>query len=72
MYAELGESEEALNWLGRALERRDIAVTVFLTEPAFVELHDHPRGQALLEELGLNQEHMQEILEKLSLVKADY
>lgn len=72
LYAELGESEEALNWLGRALERRDPGVIVFLYEPAFIELHDHPRGQALLEQLGLSQKHMQEILEKLSLVKSRF
>jgi TolB-like protein/tetratricopeptide (TPR) repeat protein len=71
LYAELGESEEALNWLERALEWRDSAVTVFLYGPAFIKLHDHPRGQALLEELGLSEGRIQGLLERLGSGKAD-
>jgi tetratricopeptide (TPR) repeat protein len=52
IHAALGENEEALNWLERAVEARTFAF--FAVDPLFHNLHGQPRFQALVERLRLH------------------
>lgn len=52
-YALAGEWERALEWVQRAVEQRDGNVFVIGVVPILWPLHDDPRFQAIVEELGL-------------------
>lgn len=54
VHAALGELEQAMDWLERALEERDYDLLRFPSEPGFSELHPHPRFISLMKTLGLD------------------
>ncbi len=47
-----GDYEQALDWLERAVAARSIYITIKVA-PSYFPLHDHPRFQAILREVGL-------------------
>lgn len=49
----LGESERALDWLERALEERNGFLTQAGIDPLLVPLHDEPRFQRIMQQVGL-------------------
>jgi len=50
----LGEVEQALEWLEKGVEERDvIEVTGLKTDPRYIDLHGHPRFRPLLGNLNL-------------------
>jgi tetratricopeptide (TPR) repeat protein len=55
IYAGLGESREALAYLGRAREARDTSLPVHLLSAEFDSLRNHPQFQDLLGGIGLLQ-----------------
>jgi len=53
VYCTLGETDQALGWLERAVEERDPTVSLLKPEPTFHVLRADPRYQALLQRLRL-------------------
>ncbi len=54
IYAGLGETDQALDWLEKAYEKRDSGLLSFMqVEPPFLSLHGHPRFDDLLRRMGL-------------------
>ncbi len=53
-YAALKEHEEALHWLEIACGHKLGMAQWLYVEPVFHLLHDHPRFQALVKQLGLD------------------
>jgi TolB-like protein/Flp pilus assembly protein TadD len=49
----LGEQDEALDWLEKAYQERDISMAWMNVDPTFDALRSKPRFQALLERIGL-------------------
>jgi len=49
----LGESEQALEWLERGVEQRQMAMSALKVHPVYNPLRGEPRFQALLERIGL-------------------
>jgi TolB-like protein/DNA-binding winged helix-turn-helix (wHTH) protein/Tfp pilus assembly protein PilF len=49
----LGDNETALNWLEKAYDQRDAALSGVLIHPQFQTLHTHPRFRRLLQRMGL-------------------
>jgi TolB-like protein len=49
----LGETDEALTWLERAVKEHDPKVVFIPTKPFWDSLRPHPRFQAILREMGL-------------------
>ncbi len=54
IYADLGEKDQALDWLERAYDEHFGFVIYVKVEPGFYPLHVEPRFQALLEKMGLD------------------
>lgn len=52
VYAALGESEPALQWLRRAIDDHEMEIPWLISEPQFFELHDDPGFQAMAAEVG--------------------
>ena len=52
-YARLGERDEALRWIGIALDRREDAGIHLLTNPDYDSLRGEPRFNEMLERAGL-------------------
>jgi serine/threonine-protein kinase len=50
----LGEKDEALLWLERAVQKRQSSVITLKVHPAYDALRDEPRYQALLETIGFD------------------
>lgn len=50
----LGEKEEALNWLEKGREQRDMRLAVLNVHPIYDSLRDHPRFNAILDGLGFS------------------
>jgi len=55
IYAGLGEDDEALAYLERAVQQRDTSLPVHLLSTEFDNLRDHPRFQDLRSRIGLPQ-----------------
>jgi tetratricopeptide (TPR) repeat protein len=55
IYSGLGEEDEALRYLDRALEIRDTSLHLRLLSTEFDNLRDHPRFQELRSQIGLRQ-----------------
>jgi tetratricopeptide (TPR) repeat protein len=53
VYASLGEEDLALNWLEKALERREPNIVKINVNPIFDSLRSRPRFQALLNKMNL-------------------
>jgi serine/threonine-protein kinase len=53
VYAGLGDSDQALQWLNRALDERSEAAIEITAHPAFARLRSDPRFIALLKRLGV-------------------
>jgi TolB-like protein/tetratricopeptide (TPR) repeat protein len=53
IYNGLGDRDEALNWLERALEQRSIMSAIIVDDPRFRDLWSHPRFSALVKRLNL-------------------
>jgi len=53
IYASLGESDDALQWLNRALEQRASALGFLAQNPAFDSLHRDARFVALVQRVGV-------------------
>ncbi len=53
IYAALGDSENALTWLERALRERAAALGFLAQNPAFDALHRDPRFVAIVERIGV-------------------
>jgi tetratricopeptide (TPR) repeat protein len=52
LFMQTGDTERALDWLGRSVEQRDQNLP-YLSIWEYEPLHDHPRFQAVLEEIGV-------------------
>lgn len=52
-YALLGEKEEALHWLEKAVERRPFLMALVGADPIFDDLRSEPRFQAVLRRMNL-------------------
>jgi hypothetical protein len=54
VYLGLGEVDQALQWLEKGVEQRDVIVVSGLkSEPIQILLHGHPRYRALLRKMNL-------------------
>ena len=53
LYANLGEKDEALRWLERAVEQRDVWLYL-KADPAYVNIRSDPRFQTLVRRMHLN------------------
>ena len=54
VYRGLGEVDQALEWLEKGVEERDMLVVSGLkSEPGYIPLRGHPRYQALLRKMNL-------------------
>jgi DNA-binding winged helix-turn-helix (wHTH) protein/TolB-like protein/tetratricopeptide (TPR) repeat protein len=53
IYAALGDTENALEWLDRALEQRASTLGYLAQNPAFDGLHGNPRFAAIIDRVGL-------------------
>ncbi|MFL6603459.1 MAG: winged helix-turn-helix domain-containing tetratricopeptide repeat protein [Steroidobacteraceae bacterium] len=53
IYASLGDTENALTWLDRALQQRASTLGFLAQNPTFDRLHDDPRFAALVDRVGL-------------------
>ena len=53
VYAVLGEENESLDWLEKALVERDPFLTWLNVDKEFVFLRSNPRFQTLLQKIGL-------------------
>jgi hypothetical protein len=56
-YAVVGDKDQALIWLERALQARDSKITVIAVDPIFDNLRSDPRFVGLLRQMGLNPTH---------------
>jgi TolB-like protein len=54
VFADRGDPDRAFEWLGRAMEAGDAGLTFARVEPLLEPLHDDPRWQPLLGEIGLS------------------
>lgn len=52
IYNGLNERDEAVAWLERGLEKRDVRMTYLKVEPKWNSLRDHPRFQEILKKIG--------------------
>ena len=55
IYANLGDKGEALKWLEKAVEERDVEIDLIKVYPAFDNLRSEPRYQDLVRRVGLPQ-----------------
>jgi tetratricopeptide (TPR) repeat protein len=53
VYAALGEKDEAIDWLTKALERKSFSIWFLRVDPFFDPLRQDPRFQELLGRIGL-------------------
>jgi hypothetical protein len=53
IYASLGDTDNAIAWLDRALQQRASTLGFLAQNPAFDGLHDDPRFAALVDRVGL-------------------
>jgi len=53
IYASLGDTDNALAWLDRALQERAPSLGWLAQTPAFDRLHDNPRFAAIVDRVGL-------------------
>jgi tetratricopeptide (TPR) repeat protein len=53
IYASLGDNENALSWLDRALQQRASMLGFLAQNPAFDGLHDDPRFAAIVDRVGV-------------------
>jgi len=49
----IGEGEEAISWLEKAVEERNFRALDLKVDPIFDNLHSNSRFKALLERMGL-------------------
>jgi len=54
VFADRGDADRAFDWLERAVRSGDAGLTYARAEPLLAPLHDDPRWQPLLAELGLS------------------
>ena len=48
IYVGLGETDQAMSWLQKAYDQRDVGLVVVKADPRFVPLRNDPRFQELL------------------------
>jgi hypothetical protein len=53
IYAGLGRADEALTWLDRACDERDVRVTQMRVDPRWDSLRTDPRFKRILQRVGL-------------------
>jgi len=53
LYAAVGRTEPALDWLEKAFEQRDPALPALLGDPNFASLRDEQRFQSIVRKMGL-------------------
>ncbi len=53
MFALVGDSDKAFEWLDTGFDYRDGGMTYLLVDPWLVSLHDDPRWRPLLEKMNL-------------------
>ena len=53
VYTGLGDQNEALSWLEKACEERDVRVTILKVDPRWDSLRSNPRFSAILKRVGL-------------------
>jgi TolB-like protein/DNA-binding winged helix-turn-helix (wHTH) protein/Tfp pilus assembly protein PilF len=61
VYACWDEEEKAFEWLDRAYEEHDQGLTSLRTKPEFQILHHDPRWEALLQKVGISDEHAEKL-----------
>ena len=64
-----GEADSAFEWLDRAVEYRNPALSGILDEPLFANIHDDPRWQPFLESIGKSPEQLAAIEFEVTLRK---
>jgi Flp pilus assembly protein TadD len=52
VYAALGETESAIQWLGTAVNDHEMEIPWLISEPQFFDIHQHPGFQELVIEVG--------------------
>jgi hypothetical protein len=54
VYRGLGKADQALEWMEKGVEEHDLILVCGLkSEPRYIPLHGHPRYQALLRKMNL-------------------
>jgi len=53
VYTGLGDQNEALSWLEKACEERDVRVTILKVDPRWDSLRSNSRFIAILKRVGL-------------------
>ena len=53
IYVSFGDVDKAFDWLERAYQNRDAAMTTLLQDPLLIKLKDDPRWNELLDRVGL-------------------
>ena len=54
IYLALGDREAALRWLAQAYREHDMRLGILRVSPMWIPLHDDPRYQALIKDIGLS------------------
>jgi serine/threonine-protein kinase len=54
IHSGLGDTDAALAWLERAVERRGVGLIFLAVEPIYQPLRNEPRYRKLVESIGLN------------------
>ena len=65
-YAALGESEKALDWLERSIKQGRFRLSLAYLRIRYGELQEEPRFQALLKNVGLDDESLRKAEEQRS------
>jgi hypothetical protein len=53
VYNGLGEQNEALHWLEKAVDQRDVRLTILKVDPKWDSFRSNPRFIAILKRIGL-------------------
>ena len=64
-----GEADRAFEWLDKAVEYKDPALSAITLEPLFANIHDDPRWPLFLESIGKSPEQLATIEFKVTLPK---
>jgi len=71
VYAFLGQSNEAFEWLYKAVETNDPGLSVILTEPMFESIHDDPRWLPFLRKIGRAPEQLEGVKLNIRLAEGE-
>ena len=69
VFAYRGETDNAFEWLGKAVDYKDAGLSNILGEPLFSDIQDTPRWLPFLESIGKSPEQLAAIEFKVTLPK---